>query len=260
MDSTALALVLAAFGVLLIALSYQRHRHRRTPSALAHGIAGALLFVGGALLLALALNFNTYDELRTDQPLAELSIEQAGPQTYQVRLMRIPAGDLQVFALKGDRWQLNAQLLEWQGWAQWLGLTVNIRLEQLTSTLNKPATRKQPATTISSNSYRLSRNPGISLWDLQQQYPERLQVLRTQALQTVPFPLQNNVRFHIYLSNGELTARPINRPKAAARQNAPTINYQGTPGPDAGSTSSSSVTTETIPAGPETSATTPDGQ
>lgn len=248
MDSTALALVLAAFGVLLIALSYQRHRHRRTPSALAHGIGGALLFIGGAVLLALALNFNTYDELRADQPLAELSIEQSGPQTWQVRLMRIPAGDLQVFSLKGDHWQLNAQLLEWQSWARWLGLDTNIRLEQLTSTLDKPATHKdQAATTSSSNSYRLSRNPGISLWDLQQQYPEHLQILRSQALQTDSYPLQNSVRFHIYLSDGVLTARTINRPKPATRLNPPTINYRGTAGPG-GAANSSANTTATAPA------------
>lgn len=227
MDSTALALTLAGFGVLLIALSYQRHLHRRTLAALAHGIGGAILFLGGALLLALALNFNTYDELRADQPLAELSIEQAGPQTFQVRLMRIPAGDLQVFTLKGDRWQLNAQLLEWHGWAQWLGLGVNVRLEQLTSTFDKPPTKNGKAEIAGSNSYRLSRNPGISLWDLQQQYPERVQALSTQALQTTAFPLQNSVRFHIYLSNGALTARPINQPKSAKRLNAPTVSYKG---------------------------------
>src|SRR5262245_9126731 len=119
MDSTALALTLVGFGVLLIALSYQRHLHHRTVAALAHGIGGGVLFLAGALLLAVAINFNTYDAWRENQPLAELSIEQAGPQLYQVRLMRIPDGDLQVFSLKGDSWQIQAQLLSWQSWARW---------------------------------------------------------------------------------------------------------------------------------------------
>lgn len=239
MDSTALALALAAFGLLLIALSHQRHRDRRTTSALAHGIGGALLFVSGALLFALALNYNTYDELRADQPLAELSIEQAGPQTYQVRLMRIPAGDLQVFALKGDHWQLNAQLLEWQGWARWLGLQANIRLEQLTSTLEKPARKNR--VTVSGNSYRLSRNPGISLWDLPQKHPARFTVLATRALQTPAFPLQDSVRFHIYLGDSGLTARPINRPKATSPPVAtPVVSYRGTGLGAASSTSAES--------------------
>jgi hypothetical protein len=144
---------------------------------------------------------------------------------------------------------LNAQLLEWQSWAHWLGLKTNIRLEQLTSTLDKPATRKDQATTTSnSNSYRLSRNPGISLWDLQQQYPERLRILRTQALQTDSYPLQNSMRFHIYLSDGALTARTINRPKAkaATRLNTPVINYRGTSGPG-GASSSSADATESTP-------------
>ncbi len=257
MDSTALALVLAAFGVVLIALSYQRHRNRRTTSALAHGISGALLFLGGALLLTLSLNFNTYDELRADQPLAELSIEQSGPKTWQVRLMRIPAGDLQIFVLKGDQWQMNAQLLEWHGWARRLGLSANIRLEQLTATLDTPATRTTKASTTSS-SYRLGRNPGISLWDLQQQHPESLQALRTRALQTESFPLQNNMRFHIYLSDGVLAARPINRPRTSApRVQVPTVNYKGTAGAGSGSASSSSDHAAETPTAPEESPVTP---
>lgn len=222
-----------------------------------HGIGGALLFVGGTLLFALALNFNTYDELRADQPLAELSIEQSGAQTYQVRLMRIPAGDLQVFALKGDHWQLDAQLLEWRGWTRWLGLNTNIRLEQLTSVLEKAA-RNDNAAASNGNSYHLSRNPGISLWDLQQQYPERLQVLQTRPLQTEPYPLQNSMRFHIYLSDDGLTARPINRPRTAVtRQNAPVVNYKGTSGFGPGSASSSSEDAATTASEPEKTFTNP---
>ncbi|MGC3980672.1 MAG: hypothetical protein QM808_05380 [Steroidobacteraceae bacterium] len=226
MDSTALALTLAGFGVLLIALSYQRHLHRRTVAALAHGIAGAVLFLAGALLFAVALNFNTYDKLSENQPLAELSIEQSGPQTYQVRLMRIPAGDLQVFTLKGDRWQLQARLLQWHGWAQWLGLSTNVRLEQLLSTFDTPPKAKNGAS-ASNTSYRLSRNPGINLWNLQQQHPEQIQALTAQELQTENFALRGSTRFHVYLSAGVLTARVINQPKVVKPIGTPTISYRG---------------------------------
>ncbi|MGE3531399.1 MAG: hypothetical protein AB7I12_06365, partial [Steroidobacteraceae bacterium] len=137
MDTTALALTLAGFGVLLILISYQRHRHHRDVSAVLHGASGALLILGGTVLLTLTLNFNSYDELTADQPLAELNIEQSSPQTFRVHLMRIPAGDLQVLTLKGTLWQIEARVLRWHGWPTRLGLDANIRLEKLHSADDK---------------------------------------------------------------------------------------------------------------------------
>lgn len=244
MDSTALALTLVGFGVVLIALSYQRHRHGRNVAALGHGIAGALLFLGGTVLFALTLNFNTYDKLTPEQPLAELSVEQSGAQTYQVRLMRIPAGDLQVFTLKGDHWQMQAQLLQWHGWTRWLGLDTQIRLEQLSSSIDAPAKKDEASQTPSiGNRYQLSHNPGFSLWDLRHQYPQHMRSLTTQALQTGAIALQDGMRFHIELSNGTLTARVINQPNSSRRPNAPIMNapvvsYRGVSGALSSSTAS----------------------
>jgi len=243
MDSTALALTLIAFGVVLIVLSYQRHHHRRDLSALGHSLAGAVLFLGGVLLFALGLNFNTYDKITPDQALAELSIEQTGPQTFQARLMRIPAGDLQVFTLKGDHWQMDAQMLHWLDWARWLGLDTNIRLERLSSNVEtpiKPVKKPQPA--VAGNHYQLSHTPGISLWDLKQRYAERLSILKTLALQTESYPLEDGKRFHIELLDGALTARVINQPPSARTLNAPTrsapvISYHGVAGALANGTS-----------------------
>ncbi len=233
MDSTALALTLIAFGVALIVLSYQRHHHHRNLSALGHGIAGALLFLSGTLLFALGLNYNTYDKLTPDQALAELSIEETGPQTFQVRLMRIPAGDLQVFTLKGDHWQMQAQVLHWLGWFRWLGLDANIRLEGIASSLETPIkTDKKAQPPFTGNRYQLSHSPGISLWDLKHQYSEHLPALTTLALQTESYPLEGGKRFHIELVGGELTARVVNQPPSARTlnapvRNAPVINYHG---------------------------------
>jgi hypothetical protein len=272
MDSTALALTLIAFGVALIVLSYLRHHCHRNLSALGHGVAGALLFLSGTVLFALGLNYNTYDKLTPDQALAELSIEATGPQTFQVRLMRIPAGDLQVFTLKGDHWQMDAQLLRWLDWARWLGLDTNIRLERLSSNQEAPTkpdktgANKQEAAPFSGNHYQLSHTPGISLWDLKQHYSERLKVLNTIALQTASYPLEGGKRFHIELVNGELAARVINQPQSARTlnapvRNAPVVNYHGVSsllsGSAANDASGTEMDTSTIEPVAETSSSAP---
>lgn len=210
MDSTALAITLALFGVMLLVLSFRRHRHHRDVSALLHGISGALLLLGGSLLFTVALNFNTYSELRAGTPIAEVSIEKATENTYLLRLLRIPAGDLQVFSIRGEQWDLQARLLHWRGWTRKLGLSDHIRLEQL----NSLSTRKvrNSSTQGYVNSYALTGDPGIDLWRLHQRYADQSRWLDTEALRTASLPLQDGARFHVYWQENQLVVRQINRP------------------------------------------------
>ena len=207
MDSTGLALALAAFGVVLIGITYRRHRNRRHRSALLHGLCGALLFIGGALLLATSMNFATYTHLRQDQPLAELSVVQSGAHNFSVRLLRIPSGDLQIFILKGERWQVQARLLTWQGWPTQLGLNSNVRLEQLNSL---DSSQKNSADTANASSYTLSPDPGLRLWAWQEKHPNFLSTLTTNVVLSEPMPLKDGLRFHLFIVDGKLVARQIN--------------------------------------------------
>lgn len=218
MDSTALAIVLAAFGLVLILLSYRRLHQHRIGSALGHGLSGAALFLLGALLFTVALNFNTYEAWQTDQPIAQLSFEQTGPHSYRVSLMRIPSGDLQVFNLNGDEWRIQAQQLSWSGWSQRLGLQSDIRLQYLLST-GKDAGKAGIAT-----QYTLSRNPGIDLWKLHEQHPEALRDLTIRSLSSDNAPLTGGVRYHLYATEFGLNARAINQrtsPDATTTSPAP---------------------------------------
>ncbi len=220
MDSTGLALTLAGLGVVLIAISYQRHLNRRDHSAMLHGISGALLFVSGALLLALSLNFNTYASLRPGEPLAELSIEESAAHTFQARLLRIPAGDLQVLVLQGDEWRVQARLLEWHGWPKWFGLTSSIRLEQLNSFDSK---KTYASHTPYSSRYALSRDPGLSIWAWQETHPSLTRTLTTSTVLSDPMTLKHGLRFHLFLIDGKLIARQINTPTKPSEASNPSI-------------------------------------
>jgi hypothetical protein len=205
MDSTALAIVLAGFGLVLILVSYRRLVQHRTGSALGHGLGGAALFLFGALLFTVALNFNTYERWQADQPVAQLSFEKTGLHSYRVSLMRIPSGDLQVFNLNGDEWRMEAQQLSWSGWSQRLGLQSGIRLQYLLSS-GKDAGKAGVAT-----QYTLSRNPGIDLWKLREQHPQALRNLTVRLLSSDNVPLTDDLRYHLYATTTGLNARAINQ-------------------------------------------------
>lgn len=206
MDSTSLAVVLAVFGLVLILLSYRRQVQHRTWSAIGHGVAGAAIFLLGALLFTVALNFNTYERSQTAQPIAQLSFEKTGAHSYRVSLMRIPSGDLQVLNLTGDQWRIEARQLVWTGWPRWLGLRSDIRLQQLLSS-GVDAGKAGIAT-----DYSLSRNPGIDLWKLRDDSPQALTaVLTLHLLSSSDIPLTDGLRYHIYLTADGLAARVINK-------------------------------------------------
>ena len=203
MDATGLALTLAGFGVLLIAISYQRHLTRRDISALMHGMGGAALIIGGALLLAVSINFNSYTVLSEDEPLAELSLEQTGNNEFQARLLRIPSGDLQTLNLKGDAWRIQARLVQWQGWPTWLGLNRHIRFDSINSTDNGKK---------NTGHYALSREPKFSVWSGQAEYLANLKLLEITEAASEPMPLKHGLRFHLFVHAGKLIARQINSP------------------------------------------------
>jgi len=201
MDSPALALLIAGFGVLLIALGFQRQMQHAIWSGVSYGVTGTLMTLIGGLMFAISLNINTYERSPTIQPLAQISIEQSDARQFRVSLMRIPSGDLQVFQLRGDTWHLTARQLNWYGWTQLIGMHSNTRLETLLSNGSD------------SNFYSLNRNPGIDLASLPLRVPVTQTVLQSGVLTSLDIPLQNGSRYQINVTATGLDIRAINQPK-----------------------------------------------
>lgn len=170
MNSDAVALVVALFGVLLLALACQRLFRARFLSAGGSAFTGLLLLAIAALTFVVSLNFHTYARLTHEQPVAEIVFETRGPQRYRATLTQMPSGEMQVFILAGDEWQLDARVLKWQGWANLLGLDAQYRLERVSGRYRDIEQERHDDRTV----YELSENPGIDLWKLSTQYPRWL--------------------------------------------------------------------------------------
>ncbi len=201
MDSAALALLVAGFGLLLIALGFQRQMQHLILSSISYGCVGVLMFIAGSLMFAIALNIATYERSPTVQPLAQITIEQTSPHIFRINLMRIPNGDLQVFQLQGDNWHVTARQLIWDGWTQWIGMHSNTRLQNLISNGSD------------ANFYSLSRNPGLDLASLPMRLPLSQTVLQTRILTSNEYPLQDGLRYQINVTETGLDIRAINQPK-----------------------------------------------
>src|SRR5512145_2269340 len=170
MTSDAIVLLIALFGLLLLALACQRLFRARLVAAAGSGLMGALLLAGAALFFVISLNLHTYNRLTYEQPVAEIVFEARGPQHYRATLAQMPSGELQMFMLAGDEWQLDARVLKWKGWANLLGLDAQYRLERVAGRYRDLQQERRKERTV----YGLSENPGVDLWKLSTDYPQWL--------------------------------------------------------------------------------------
>jgi hypothetical protein len=206
MDTDAIAITLAGFGLILLILAVQRLRRARYLAAGSTALFGLLFLAVASGFFIVALNLRTYSRLTYEQPVAELVFEARGPQSFQAIVTQIPSGSLQILQVNGDDWQMDARILKWRSWANLLGLNAQYRLERFSGRYRDiEQERSAPR-----NVYPLADNPGVDIW-----------VLAANGSRWVPFvdavygsatylPMANGARYQVTLSQSGLVARPIN--------------------------------------------------
>jgi hypothetical protein len=213
--SNAVILIIAIFGLLLLILSCQRLFRARFLAAGGSAFTGSLLLAVAALLFVVSLNLRTYAQLTLERPVAEIVFERRGPQTFNATLTQMPDGEIQMFVLSGDEWQLDARVLKWKGWANLFGLDAQYRLERVSGRYRDITQERTAERTV----YPLAENPGLDLWQLTLDKPARLPFVDAVYGNAAYMPMSDGARYEVTISQTGLIARPVN---AAAQQAAGT--------------------------------------
>lgn len=212
MNTDAIAAVIAIFGLLLVALACQRLARARFLAAGGTVLGGLLLLAVAAAIFIVSLNLHTYARLTYEQPVAEIVFEQRAPQRYRATLTQIPNGEMQMFMLAGDEWQLDARVLKWKGWANLLGLDAQYRLERVSGRYRDIEQERKDERTV----YGLSENPGVDLWVLSTQYPKWLPFVDAVYGSATYLPMADGARYEVKMTQSGLIARPVNPAASAA--------------------------------------------
>lgn len=215
MTSDAVVLLIAIFGLLLLALSCQRLFRGRFIAAGGSALMGALLLAGAALVFVVSLNLHTYNRLTYEQPVAEIVFEARGPQHFRATLAQVPSGELQMFMLSGDEWQLDARVLKWKGWANVIGLDAQYRLERVSGRYREIEQERSGERTV----YALSENPGIDLWTMSIDKQRWLPFVDAVYGSAVYLPMADGARYEVTITQSGLIARPVNDVAKAAAGN-----------------------------------------
>jgi hypothetical protein len=211
--SDAVILIIAIFGLLLLILACQRLFRARFLAAGGSAMMGSLLLAVAALLFVVSLNLHTYARLTFERPVAEIVFEQRAPQTFNATLTQVPNGEIQMFVLSGDEWQLDARVLKWKGWANLFGLDAQYRLERVSGRYRNIEQERSAERTV----YALAENPGVDLWQLTLDKPDRLPFVDAVYGNAAYMPMSDGARYEVSITQTGLIARPVN---TAAQQAA----------------------------------------
>jgi hypothetical protein len=218
MNLSAVSIVLASFALLLGVIALRRLWRLRFLSASASFLGAAVLAGAAAMLFVVASNLHTYSRLTYEAPVADLIFKSLGPQRFEAALLRAPSGEMQVFVLNGDEWQMDARILKWRGWANLFGLDAQYRLERLSGRyLDIDQERGAPRTV-----YSLSQNPGIDLWAWAMKQESKTPFVDATYGTATYLPMADGARYRVTLSQTGLVARPMNSTATGAVERWPT--------------------------------------
>jgi hypothetical protein len=210
MTITALIVVLALTGALLLFAAVRRLRRRRMFGGLLTGATALVLILLSVCALLVAENLQTYQRLSFEQPAGELQLTRIGPREFNA-VLTYPSGDRANFSLKGDEWQVDARVLKWHAFANLIGFDTAYRLERLGGRYSTVEDERAQARTV----YTLNPPQRIDPWDLARRYHSWIPWVDAVYGSATFLPMADGALYEIKVSQSGLVARPLNQ---AARE------------------------------------------
>jgi len=196
--------VLGVLGLLLV-VSGAARLFKSPVGGLFRAVSGGALLAGGAAVGLLGLNIQTYNRLSYEQPVAEVTLRQTGPEHF---VATVRGADLAAkeYDILGDEFQMDARVLKWRPWANVLGLDASYRLERLSGRYKDVTAERSAARSV----HQLAENPGLDLWTLAHDYGEKVPVVDTIYGSGTYVPMADGASYQISMSQTGLLARPAN--------------------------------------------------
>ncbi|MBE9567666.1 MAG: cation/multidrug efflux pump [Proteobacteria bacterium] len=209
---TFVSALIALIGLVFAVVGIKRLIQRRFFKAAGLQLTGVLFLALASSAFLLASNLYTYQRLVYEQPVAEISFEQLSEQQFRAEIDSLDSEFKQVVNLRGDEWQLDAQVLSWQGVATLLGLDANYRLHRISGRYVDIIQEQQSPRSV----FSLVRSPAyiedekFDLWQFAHEYQDWLQWVDAVYGSAVFLPMTDGARYSISISRTGLIARPAN--------------------------------------------------
>lgn len=204
-------IVLASFGAALVigGLLFFLRPHWLLDWLKGMAVFG-LIFLG-LYSLVIAINIGGYRSIQGLQTVASIATQRQGDQVWRVTLQS--SGESPVTeTLKGDQWQIDAQIIRFSGPLRWLGVAPGYRLERLAGRYTSlEQERSSPRPVVG-----LSERIWPDLWALDRQF--NLPFVEGVYSNATFMPMRDGAMFDVRLSVSGLVAVPVNEEARKAVQ------------------------------------------
>ena len=200
-----LILIMAILGMSLFFLGLCRLWNRRIIAGCLDALSGLLLLAVSALIMAVSINFFTYDRLTHEAPVAEVQFRERAPQQFWTYIT-LPHTRAMDFDLRGDEWQLDARILKLHGIAFLFGFDTVYRLDRLSGRYRDITQERTAERTV----YSLGEDRGLDLWAIVQRYGRWLPWIDAAYGSATYMPMVDRGIYNVTMSATGLLTRPTN--------------------------------------------------
>lgn len=210
--------LIAILGLAFAVTGIRRLMQRRFVKSIALELSAGFILLLAFSAFLLASNLYTYQRLTYEQPVAEVSFVQRGKQDFKVEIKSLDSSFQRSFNLQGDEWQLDAQVLTWQGVASLFGLDANYRLHRIAGRYLSIEQERQSPRSVFSLVKELPYAKSIpidtgqfDLWQFAHEQQRWLHWVDAAYGSAVFLPMTDGATYNVTISRTGLVARPVNK-------------------------------------------------
>ncbi len=159
------AAALGVLGVVLLLLALMAVVRLRLLSFGLRTLVGLLLLALGGLVGALAVGVHGYRALTHEEVAARITVTPTGKQRFNA-IIRYPDGRVGTYAIAGDEIYVDAHILKWKPYANWIGLHTGYELDRVAGRYHGVKDEQTAERTV----HALSRERMIDLYSLRRRY------------------------------------------------------------------------------------------
>lgn len=198
---TAFGLAVVGVGVLLAALV--AFVQLRLLSSGLRTLVGLLVLALGGLVGALAAGVHGYRALTHEEVAARITVKPTGKQRFDATV-RLPDGRTATYAVAGDEIYVDAHILKWKPYANWIGLHTGYELDRVAGRYHSVKDEQTAERTV----HALSRERLVDLYSLRRRHAFLSPLLDAEYGSASFVPVTKPAELELRVSTTGLLLRP----------------------------------------------------
>ncbi len=203
-------------GVLSLVGGLARMAKLRVFSGGLRALFGGALLAGAGVVGLIGLNLQTFSRLTNEQLAAQVTLEQTGPKSFNAIVERADdkgvLGPAEEYALTGDSFRMEADVVTFKPWANVLGTDALYRFDRIQGRFdNETAEVANPPTPWS-----MRQETGLDVFRLPLGNGNPLQRVDAEFMNGAAMPMADGAMYEVQMSQRGLIPRPLNQSAEAA--------------------------------------------